>query len=133
MGKHRIQFKRMSRTATGGGLGMALCLLMCLPAPGQSPGAVDALYPPSRPSPPAQKAEQNVLTMETGQAEKSLAQIEKRLDTIEARLGKTSRPPSIAYNVERRLSDLERRLQKLEQQQARMQKWEQRIRRLEMK
>lgn len=66
-------------------------------------------------------------------AEKTVSQLQKRLEAIESRLGASSRPPSIAYNVERRLADLEQRVQQIEQQLARMQQFDQRIRRLEMK
>lgn len=57
----------------------------------------------------------------------------QRLDAIEARLGQATRPPSMAYNLERRLTDLEKRIQQLEQQQTQLQKLEPRLRRLEMK
>jgi BMFP domain-containing protein YqiC len=57
----------------------------------------------------------------------------QRLEALEARLGQAARPPSMAYNIERRITDLEKRLQQVEQQQTQLQKWESRLRRLEMK
>ena len=56
-----------------------------------------------------------------------------RIEAVEARLGAASRPPSITYNLERRLSDLERRVQQIEQTVTRLQGLDARIRKLEMK
>jgi len=108
--------------------------LLAVAAPGvaaQDATAVETLFPASPPSPPEQ-APRGTKASSALDWEKEATLFEKRLDAIEARLGTSPRPPSVAYNLERRLADLEARLQKMEQQMARMQQWEQRIRRLEM-
>ena len=106
-------------------------LLGGMPASAQTAGAVEALFPApvaaaSIPGAPAAVPEESM-------AAESFRQLQKRLDHIEARLGTSARPPSVAFNVERRLADLEKRLAQIEQQLARMQAWDARIRRLEMK
>jgi len=114
--------------------GLAVFCLVGSRALGSEPlpnsDAVEALFPMAA---AASQKKSKVVSEAQPNTEKILKKMEKRLDTIEARLGKTSRPPSLTHTVERRLTDLERRLQKIEQQLTRMQKWEQRIRRLEMK
>lgn len=87
--------------------------------------AVNALFPDapesSPPAPPAPLPATEITKLET------------RIDQIESRLGTSSRPASVAYNMERRLTDLERRIQQLEQKQSRLQQdVDQRLRRLEM-
>ena len=96
------------------------------------PEAVEALFAapvspareerPVTPPPPAKRP-----------VDPSIEDMLMRLDTIEARLGASIRPPSMTYNLERRLADLEKRVQQIEQQLTRMQQMDQRIRRLEMK
>lgn len=100
------------------------------PTCGQVSSPVEALFPgPVMISPrPADEPERPLPL--TAVERKDLVQ---RLDVIEARLGQAARPPSIAYNLERRLTDLEKRIQQLEQQQTQLQKLEPRLRRLEMK
>ena len=94
--------------------------------------AVDALFPgpsgPVRAETKTAAADHALLPVET-----MAADMQKRLAAIEARLGPASRPPSMTYNLERRLADLEKRVQQIEQQLVRMQQMDQRIRRLEMK
>lgn len=97
-------------------------------AHGQNAEAVEQLFPAPTPPPTAQAA-----PVGDPQATARLEQLEKRLEAIEARLGPTSRPASVAYNLERRVADLEKRIQQLEQQVARWQQVDQRVRRLEMK
>ena len=103
-----------------------------MPASAQGAGAVEALFPTPAaaaapgPGAPAAAPDGSVTA-------ESFRQLQKRLDLIEARLGISARPPSVAFNVERRLADLEKRLAQIEQQLARMQAWDARIRRLEMK
>ena len=100
------------------------CLSGPPPADAQAPQAAEAVFPSPAPSPaPA---------TDPAMAD-ALRLVQKRLDSIEARLGASARPPSVGYNMERRLADLEKRVQQLEQQVARMQPYDQRIRRLEMK
>ena len=94
--------------------------------------AVDALFAvpvspareeqPSTPPPPAKRP-----------VDPSIEDMLKRLDTIEARLGASIRPPSVNYNMERRLADLEKRIQQIEKQLARLPQMDQRLRRLEIK
>ena len=96
------------------------------PAPAQAPQAVESLFPASAPVPAPAPAPDPTMA-------DALRQMQKRLDSIEARLGASARPSSVAYNLERRLADLEKRVQQLEQQVARMQTLDPRIRRLEMK
>ena len=86
-----------------------------------TPVAVAVREPPASPANPG------------ADLDKTVQQLQKRLDAIEARLGSSSRPPSITYNMERRLADLEKRVQQLEQQTTRLQQLDQRVRRLEMK
>lgn len=110
-------------------------LLASAPLAGAASGteAVDALFPAPAPSSPAVKQQEYPSAGEMLPSEKDAEQMQKRLDTIEARLGMSSRPPSVANNMERRLADLEKRVQQIEQQLARMSQFDQRIRRLEMK
>ena len=96
---------------------------------GQSISPVDSLYPES---PAAVESQAGTSGQSQAQAEEIIDKLQNQIDIIETRLGKATRPPSLAHNVERRLSDLEKRVQKLEQQWNQMQKLEQRIRRLEM-
>ena len=106
-------------------------LLGGMPASAQTAGAVEALFPASAATAPGPGAPA-AAPEESGTAE-SFRQRQKRLDHVEARLGISTRPPSVAFNVERRLADLEKRLAQIEQQLARMQTWDARLRRLEMK
>jgi len=115
------------------GLLVALPVLEASAEMATTPGVVDVLYPASTASSAEKESEPNASLDGDQQVGKDIGKIEKRLDSLEARLGRSSRPPSLANSVERRLANLESRIQKLEQQQKQMQKWEQRIRRLEMK
>lgn len=115
------------------GLLVALPVLAASAELATPPGVIDVLYPASTASAAETESHPNDSSVGDQQAGKDLGEIEKRLDLLEARLGKSPRPPSLANSVERRLADLESRIQKLEQQQKQMQKWEQRIRRLEKK
>ena len=117
-----------SRTHAALVLAAGLTALALPIAGGQSPEAVDQIFP-APPPPPTFQA----IPAGDPQAAARAAQLEKRLEAIEARLGPTSRPASVTYNLERRLADLEKRIQQLEQQVARWQQVDQRVRRLEMK
>ncbi len=105
------------------------------PAAGQSASPVKAVFPApeARPTRPADITAPTVAppTLTITEAEwKALLQ---RLDALETRLGPGSRPPSIAYNMERRLTELERRVQQMEQTVTRLQSLDSRVRKLEMK
>ena len=107
----------------------SLLVLGAAPAFGQVVSPVDSVFPATRPadnpeSPPPQEP---VVTDAEWRA------LLQRLETLEARLGPVSRPPSIAYNMERRIADLERRVQQLEQTVTRLQSLDSRVRKLEMK
>ena len=109
-------------------LGALLIAAAFQTANGQDAEAVEQLFPSPAPAarvaaPPADKPT----------AADRLEPLEKRLDAVESRLGPSSRPASVTYNVERRLADLEKRVQQIEQQLARWQQIDQRVRRLEMK
>lgn len=104
------------------------------PASGQAASPVDSVFPdadttPSRPADIPESAPTPTPVVTEGEW-KALLQ---RLDTLEARLGPATRPPSIAYNMERRIADLERRVQQLEQSVTRLQSLDSRVRKLEMK
>ena len=101
-----------------------------VPPPGAD--AADSVFPASAGTVPAKAPGRSTALADT-ELEMSVQQLQKRLDAIETRLGSSSRPPSITYNLERRLADLEKRIQQLEQQTARLQQLDQRVRRLEMK
>ena len=109
-------------------LGALLIAAAIQTANGQGAEAVDQLFP--APAPAAK-----VAAPPAGEppAADRLEPLEKRLDAVESRLGPSSRPASVTYNVERRLADLEKRVQQIEQQLARWQQIDQRVRRLEMK
>ena len=109
-------------------LGALLIAAAIQTANGQGAEAVDQLFP--SPAPAAK-----VAAPPAGEppAADRLEPLEKRLDAVESRLGPSSRPASVTYNVERRLADLEKRIQQIEQQLARWQQIDQRVRRLEMK
>ena len=106
---------------------------LVLPSMGENPDPVRALFPPPAESGPVAATLAASPSGSDLQMEKALLQMQKEIATIEARLGLNSRPPSVTYNVERRLADLEKRVQQLEQQLARLQQFDQRIRRLETK
>lgn len=113
----------------------AVALLWLAPvraAPPPAADAADSVFSSSSDTAPA-KAPGNSPVLAGAELEKTVQQLQKRLEAIETRLGTSSRPPSITYNMERRLADLERRIQQLEQQTARLQQLDQRVRRLEMK
>jgi len=134
MHKNKSPKKRMRRFVVHASLSVGIVALLSLRAMGaESSGpanAVSTLFPePASPSPSPQTQPATIAT----NAAATLLEVNRRLSVIEARLGTTTRPSSIGYNIERRLADLERRVQQLEQKQARMQQWEQRIRRMEMK
>lgn len=108
---------------------LSLAVLGAAPAVGQVVSPVDSVFPATRPadnpeSPPPQEP---VVTDAEWRA------LLQRLETLEARLGAATRPPSIAYNMERRIADLERRLQQLEMSVTRLQSLDSRVRKLEMK
>lgn len=91
---------------------------------------VDALFASP---PPAAAVPAPANTASAPAIDPAVVLMQKRLDAIEVHLGVPNRPPSVAYNMERRVADLEKRVQQLEQQVSRMQQFDQRIRRLEMK
>ena len=108
---------------------LSLAVLGAAPAFGQVVSPVDSVFPATRPadnpeSPPPQEP---VVTDAEWRA------LLQRLETLEARLGAATRPPSIADNMERRIADLERRLQQLEMSVTRLQSLDSRVRKLEMK
>ena len=116
-------------------MGIALVLMagwICA-VPAESTNPVEALFPDPAAPAPAAEIRAEAAPGENLQTETRLRQMQKQIDALEARLGGTSRPPSVAYNVERRLADLEKRMQQLEQQLTRLQQVDQRIRRLETK
>jgi hypothetical protein len=132
--KNKHPKKRMRRFVIHVSLSVGIVALLSVRAMGVessgSGGAVDTLFPePAVTAPPAQAKP----AVAASNSAATLAEINRRLSVIEARLGPTARPSSIGYNIERRLADLERRVQQLEQKQTRMLQWEQRIRRMEMK
>lgn len=117
-----------------------LCALVCvtlLIGTGGSAGraessgdrAVDMLFPErdgQQEAPADDKIERALQLLD-----EALDSIENRLRQFEARLGHSTRPPTMTHNVERRLADIERRLDRIEQQLNRMQQLDQRVRRLE--
>lgn len=64
---------------------------------------------------------------------RSVADLEKRLDVVEARLGRNVTTPTATNNLERRLDDLDDRIEKLEQKMKDLDKLERRVRELERK
>ena len=63
-----------------------------------------------------------------GAMEERIKALEKALESVEARLGRTVQPPTLSNSFERRLQDLEKRLATLERDFKRM---DERVRRLE--
>ncbi len=110
-----------------------LGLIGSFPCHAQQPSdAVETLF--AAPSPAAAGEPSNAAAPAVDRTpEPAIAEMLKRLDAIEARLGHSVRPPSVSYNLERRLAELEKRVQQIEQQLTRTQQMDQRIRRLEMK
>ncbi len=112
----------------------SLLVLGAGPASGQVVSPVESVFPdavtaPSRPADIPEPATPPAPVV-TDAEWRALLQ---RLETLEARLGAATRPPSIAYNMERRIADLERRLQQLEMSVTRLQSLDSRVRKLEMK
>ncbi len=104
------------------------------PASGQVASPVDSVFPdaaaaPARPA----DIQESAPTLTPVVTEAEWNALVQRLDALEARLGPATRPPSIAYNMERRLTDLERRVQQMEQTVTRLQSLDSRVRKLEMK
>lgn len=62
------------------------------------------------------------------EAERRIEALEKSLDAVESRLGRSTQPPSLSNNMERRLQDLEKRLSALERETKRM---DERLRKVE--
>lgn len=101
---------------------------------GQAASPADSVFPNAEhPSARSGESSQSSAfpTATVGKAE--WKELQMRVEAIEARLGAATRPPSITYNLERRLSDLERRVQQIEQTVTRLQSLDARIRKLEMK
>ena len=59
-------------------------------------------------APPAASADTEDLAARLQDAQDKIADLEKRLDTVEQRLGESYRPPSPFDTIERRLDDLEK-------------------------
>lgn len=64
---------------------------------------------------------------------KSVVNLEKRVDTLEARLGRNVTTPTATNNLERRLDGIENRLDDLEKIADKLEKLERRVRELERK
>ena len=60
--------------------------------------------------------------------EERIKDLEKAMENIEARLGRSSQPPTLSNSFERRVQDLEKRIAALERDMKRM---DERVRRLE--
>ena len=107
-------------------LGLAACVLW-LWAPAGLRGAQDERSDGGRatdsifgPRVPAERA--------GGALEERIKELEKAIESIEARLGRTVQPPTLSNSFERRLQDMEKRLAALERDFKRM---DERVRRLE--
>ncbi|MBU4460055.1 MAG: hypothetical protein KJ579_05765 [Verrucomicrobia bacterium] len=99
--------------AEGGGAAAADAIFGVRPAAGQRP--------PVEPQAPA--------AADDGRdVERRIETLEKSMDAVESRLGRTTQPPSLSNNMERRLQDLEKRLAALERETKRM---DERLRKVE--
>lgn len=109
-------------------LGMAACVLW-LGAPAGLRGAQDERPESGRatdtifgPRAPADRP--------GGPMEGRIKDLEKAIESIEARLGRTVQPPTLSNSFERRLQDLEKRMAALERDFKRM---DERVRKLEIR
>lgn len=115
-------------------LQISLLAIGASPVAGQAASPVDSVFPDADavPTRPADTPE-SLPPPEPLVAKAEWKALLQRLDALEARLGPATRPPSIAFNMERRIADLERRVQQLEQSVTRLQSLDSRVRKLEMK
>lgn len=69
--------------------------------------AADPAPAPAAPSPAQLDRDLQAFAEQLRSAQETLADLQKRLETVEDRLGENLQPPSPFNNIERRLDDLE--------------------------